>query len=63
MSKEKSKPSKKSFVSFQAEDKLQGDFDEVAKKYGLTRSFVLRQLMKLYIKENEDMKLIVHEEK
>lgn len=60
MSKNKIKPSK-SLVTFQAEDKLQEDFEKVFLQYGLKKSFVLRQLMKLYIKENGNMKLIVHE--
>lgn len=58
----KDKPTK-SLVTFQAEDQLQEEFEKVFSQYGLTKSFVLRQLMKLYIKENGDMKLIVHEEK
>ena len=57
----KDKPSK-SLVTFQAEDKLQEDFERVF-SIRLKKSFVLRQLMKLYIKENGDMKLIIHEEK
>lgn len=56
------KPSK-SLVTFQAEDKLQEEFERVFLQYGLKKSFVLRQLMKLYIKENGDMKLIIHEGK
>lgn len=56
------KPSK-SLVTFQAEDKLQEEFERVFSQYGLKKSFVLRQLMKLYIKENGDMKLIIHEGK
>ena len=58
----KSKPTK-SQVNFQAEDKLQEDFERVFSKYNLTKSFVLRQLMKLYIKEDGNMELIIHENK
>ena len=50
----KDKPSK-SLVTFQAEDKLQEEFERVFSQYGLKKSFVLRQLMKLYIKENGDI--------
>lgn len=52
----------KSQVNFQAEDKLQEDFERVFSKYNLTKSFVLRQLMKLYIKEDGNMELIIHED-
>ena len=58
MSKEKPK---KSLVSFQAEDELQNAFDEITKRHGITRSFALRQLMKIYIKEDGNMELIIHE--
>ena len=58
----KDKPTK-SLVTFQAEDRLQEEFERVFSQYGLKKSFVLRQLMKLYIKKNGDMKLIIHEEK
>lgn len=56
------KPSK-SIVNFQAEDKLQEEFERVYKQYGLKKSFVLRQLMKIYIRENGKIDLIVNESK
>ena len=56
----KDKPSK-SIVNFQAEDALQEEFERVLSQYSLKKSFVLRQLMKLYIRENGKIDLIVNE--
>lgn len=58
----KDKPSK-SIVNFQAEDALQEEFERVLDQYSLKKSFVLRQLMKLYIRENGKIDLIVDESK